>query len=132
MFFLALPFLPFETPWAFPHPPIYDYKWVDEDTSTGRMYVSMDPGILADTDSLVARLREIAARRSMDMGNGKPIKVALFSDERFAHPKWKVSGKDRRDWAGNYLADFDTRINELFLFPALPSKRKKIALGGNP
>jgi hypothetical protein len=114
---------------AVPQFPIRDYIWVDEDTSTGRMYVAMDSGILANEDSLISRLRGIAEKRSLDMGNGKPIKVALFSEERFAHPKKKVSKKDKQDWGKNYLADLDTQKNILLIYPALPAKKRKIDLG---
>lgn len=111
-----------------PQPPKQDYNWVDEDTSTGRMYVSMDSGVLANEDSLISRLRQIAERRTWDKWNGKPIKVALFSEERYAHPKKELNKIDRQKWARNFLAELDTKKNEVWVFPALPTKKRKLKL----
>lgn len=127
---LVLPLLSHAGKW--PQAPKQDYNWVDEDTSNGRMYVSMDSGILAKEDSLIARLHQLAERRTWDKWNGKPIKVALFSDERYAHPKGELDKHDRKKWAENFLAEFDTKKNEVWLYPALPAKKKKLDLKKAP
>lgn len=115
-----------------PQPPKQDYNWVDEDTSTGRMFISMDSGILANEDSLISRLRQIAERRTWDKWNGKPIKVALFSEEQYAHPKRELNKVDRQKWAEKFLVEFDTKKNEIWIYPALPAKKRKVDLEKAP
>ncbi|HLP43492.1 MAG TPA: hypothetical protein VK465_18455, partial [Fibrobacteria bacterium] len=58
--------------------------------------------------------------------NGKPFKVALFSGKAFAHPKWKIPKKERKLWAENFLAEYDTKSRETWMYPALPGKKKKL------
>jgi len=86
----------------------------------------MDSGILADEDSLVARLIDIAQQRLMDKWNGRPIKIALFSNPVYAYPKQSLDENVRKNRAGHYLADYDSEKNEVRIYPALPEKTKSV------
>lgn len=88
----------------------------------------MDSRIIAKEDSLKARLLKMADDRLLSMWNGKPIKVALFSDKAFAHPKQSMPKEQRKKWTEHYLADYDSEKKEIWLYPALPAKKRKLEL----
>lgn len=112
-----------------PKAPKLDYRATHLDTSTGRYYVVMDSGIMADEDSLAARLKGIAKARLLDMWNGKAIKIALFSDPVYAYPIERLKKADRKLWADHYLADYDSEKNEVRIYPKLPARRKFLQAG---
>lgn len=115
-----------------PELPTYDYRVPFEDTSSGRMYVSMDSGILANEDSLVSRLQTFLANRKSDMWGSKFSKVALFSDPLYAKPKEAIKKGERKAWADHFIAEYDSKKNAVWLFPADPARRRKISLPSLP
>ena len=115
-----------------PELPTYDYRVPFQDTSSGMMYVSMDSGILANEDSLVLRLQKFLEKRKLDMWGDKFTKVALFSDPLYAHPKETIKKSERKAWADHFLAEYDSKKNVVWIFPAVPAKRKKILVQANP
>ncbi|MEO7427216.1 MAG: hypothetical protein ABI036_18655 [Fibrobacteria bacterium] len=112
--------------------PKLDYQMAHEDTSSGRMYVSMDSGILVNEDSLVFRLQKFLKERKWDMWGDRITRVALFSEPLYAHPKESMQKRDIKAWADHYLAEFDSKKNIVWLFPAVPAKKKKIILQPSP
>ncbi|HLP42601.1 MAG TPA: hypothetical protein VK465_13920 [Fibrobacteria bacterium] len=104
-----------------PQLPKNDYTVPFEDTSSGRMYVAMDSGIIANEDSMVSRLQTFLEKRKLDMWGDKFSKVALFSDPLYAHPKQTVKKHDLKVWAGHFLAEYDSKKNTVWLYPADPT-----------
>lgn len=111
-----------------PQLPKYDYTVSFEDTSSGRMYIAMDSGIIANEDSLVSRLQNFLEKRRLDMWGDKFTKVALFSDPLYAHPKETVKKRDMKAWVGHFLAEYDSKRSTVYLFPADPVRKRKIRL----
>jgi hypothetical protein len=105
-----------------------DYRVIDVEEATGDLFIITNPAIIADEDSLVSLLLTAAKYKMENRWNGKLFRIALFSGKAFAHPKWKIPKKERKLWAENFLAEYDTKSRKAWMYPALPGKKKKLVI----
>lgn len=104
------------------------YQIVRIDTANVRFFVVIDSSLIRDIEKMQSIIENISARYSPKekFENFKKygFTLSFFSKRVYAAYKDELPSEKFADWNRNYLAEYESRNQELWVYPLLLDKKK--------